>query len=213
MDKVMNFYNKFYAWLQKRWKDEEVYPSTDAFKRLHLSNLSGTVLEVGPGAGSNFRYLPKDIHWVGIEPNTPVLEALRAEAQAQGITNIKIHNDVGENLPLPDNSCDAVVATFVLCSVKDLTKVLSEVIRVLKPGGKYIFIEHVAAEKGSILRYYQSIITPINRLWAKNCHLNRETLLSIMAAGFKDVSSEKENIRMLIVPWPHIRGVAIKPLN
>src|SRR3989344_6572777 len=82
--KVMDLYNKFYAWLQKRWKDEEVYPPTEQFKRKYISTLSGTVLEIGPGAGSNLRYLPKDIHWIGVEPNPPVIETLKAEAQAEG---------------------------------------------------------------------------------------------------------------------------------
>ncbi len=208
----MELYNKFYAWLQKRWKDEKVYPPTDTFKRKHLSNLSGTVLEIGPGAGSNFRYLPKDVHWIGVEPNSPVNEALRAEAEAQGITNIEIHNDPGEKLPFPNNSCDAVIATFVLCTVKNQAKVLSEMIRVLKPDGKFTFIEHVAAEKGSVLRLYQDLTNPLSRLWAKNCHVNRETLATIKSAGFNDIAVDQEKIRMMGVPIPHIRGTARKPL-
>lgn len=206
----MKLYDKFYAWLQRRWKDEEVYPPTDAFKRKYLSDLKGTVLEIGPGAGSNFRYLQKNVHWVGIEPNKPINEELRSEARAQGISNIEIHNGYGEKLPVRDNSCDAVIATFVLCSVKNQAQVLREIIRVLKPGGTYIFIEHVAAQKGSVLRFYQNTVNPISRLWAKNCHLNRETLSAIVAAGFKNITVEEESIKMLVIPWPHIKGVAYK---
>lgn len=207
----MNVYNRFYAWLQKRWRDEAVYPPTDAFKKRYLPNIRGTVLEIGPGAGSNFRYLPKDIHWIGVEPNRSVVRELSAEAQALGMSHIEIHNGVAENLPLPSGSCDAVVATFVLCSVKDQAKVLSEIMRVLKPGGKYVFIEHVAAKRGGMLRFYQDILNPFNRLWAGNCHLNRETLTAIRAAGFQDTAIEEENIKMTILPWPHIRGVGSKP--
>jgi ubiquinone/menaquinone biosynthesis C-methylase UbiE len=114
-------------------------------------------------------------------------------------------------LPVADNSCDTVIATFVLCSVQDQSKVLAELLRVLKPGGKYIFIEHVAAPRGSFLRLYQNFINPLNRLWAKNCHVNRETLNAIKSAGFINIDSESENIKMIAVPWPHIKGVAQKP--
>jgi hypothetical protein len=76
----MKIYDNFYAWLQKRWKNEKANPSIEEFKRKHFSALTGTVLEIGPGAGSNLRYLPKDIYWIGIEPNPPVIKELQAEA-------------------------------------------------------------------------------------------------------------------------------------
>lgn len=208
---MMNLYNKFYAKVQKRMKDKEVYPPTDAFKRKHLSTLSGTVIELGAGAGSNFRYLPKDIQWVGIEPNAPVNKELKAEAEKYGISNLELHNAYAESMPVESNRFDTALATFVLCSVKNQGEVLEEIFRVLKPGGKFIFIEHVAAEQGTLLRFYQNLTSPLHQLWAKNCHINRETLKSIENAGFKKIEMEKENIKMWGIPFPHIRGLFFKP--
>ncbi len=209
----MNLYNNFYAWCQKRWKNDEVYPPTDAFKRKQISTLSGTIIEIGAGAGSNLRYLSKNVHWIGIEPNPPIINALRAEALKQGISNIDIHNELGENTQVATSSCDAAISTFVLCSVRDQNQILKQLLRVLKPGGKFIFIEHVAAEKGTLLRLYQNLTNPIHLLWAKNCHINRETLLAIQNAGFKNITLEQENIKIWGVPVPHIRGVGYKPLS
>lgn len=206
----MKLYDQFYAWCQNRWKDSEVYPPTDKFKKQHILTLTGKVLEIGPGGGSNFRYLPKNIHWIGIEPNAQINKVLRNEAQKHGITNIELYNASGEQIPILENSCDAVMVTFVLCSVRDQAKVLSEIMRVLKPGGKFIFIEHVAASRGTILRLYQNLTNNFHRLWAKNCHVNRDTLAAITAAGFVDISSEHENIKMLGISVPHIRGVGFK---
>ncbi|KAJ6801197.1 methyltransferase-like protein 7A [Iris pallida] len=83
--------------------------------------------------------------------------------------------EVGEALPIEDNSVDAVIGTLVLCSVKDVGVALREVRRVLKPGGLYLFIEHVAAREGSLLRLMQSILDPLQQLLSDGCHLTRET--------------------------------------
>lgn len=206
----MNLYKRFYAGLQKKWRDEEESPESKEFKLRYFTKLTGTVLELGAGAGTNLKYLPKDIHWIGIEPNEVINESLRSEASKYGITNIEIKNGKGEQLPLADSSCDAVIATFVLCSVDNQQQVLSEIKRVLKPGSKYFFMEHVAAPKGTWLCWYQNFINPFNKIWTNNCNVNRETLATIKNSGFKNVSATEANIMMTIAPWPHIWGVAEK---
>lgn len=208
----MNLYNEYYAWLQKKWKDEKLHPSTEVFKRKYISTVSGRVLEIGPGAGSNFHWLPKDIEYVGIESNKPVIETLQTEAHTHGFLKVEIFHAYGEQIPIPNSSCDAVIATYVLCSVKSQGAVLREIMRVLKLGGKYIFIEHVAGKKNSLLRYVQNLTNPFSRLWAKNCHVNRETLLAIKNAGFTNLTIEEESIKTFLIPEPQIRGIAYKIL-
>ncbi|MBX4204796.1 MAG: class I SAM-dependent methyltransferase [Candidatus Doudnabacteria bacterium] len=196
--------------MQKKWKDEEEDARSLGFKQKYFSQLSGKVLEIGPGAGTNFKYFPKEIHWIGIEPNEVINQELIKEAQRQGLTNIEIKNSQAEQLPLESDSCDAVIATFVLCSVLDQKKVLAEIFRVLKPGGRYLFIEHVAAPRGSLLRLYQNAANPFHRLYAGNCNINRETAKYIQATGFKNVSITEGKEKLFLLPWPHIWGVAEK---
>ena len=206
----MRLYQKFYARLLKKWSDRPEDPRIVAFKREAFGSLSGTVAEIGPGAGTNLKHLPTGIRWIGIEPNALANDTLRAEAQRQGLYNIEIHNTAGEHLPLADNSADVVVATRVLCSVDNPTQVLAEIHRVLKPTGKYIFVEHIAAPRGSGLRALQNLINPFNRLFVGNCHTNRETLATIRAAGFASVSVQEDKIKLSGIPYPHIWGSARK---
>ena len=207
---MLSLYKNVYARLQKKWKDDEEDPRSVELKHKYFSELTGVVAEVGPGAGTNFKYLPKDIRWIGIEPNEKINEEIRKEAEAHGLNNIEIINTSAEQLPLSSNSCDAVIATFVLCSVKNQQNVLAEILRVLKPGGKYIYIEHIAAPTGTLLRYYQNFSNPIHRLYAGNCNVNRDTGNAIKATGFKNVSFEEGRVQMRFFPWPQIWGIAEK---
>lgn len=159
-------------------------------KQKLFQNLSGTVVEIGPGAGVNLKLYPKTIHWIGVEPNPFFEPFLQEEIKEQGIASVEIKQASGERLPIADASADVVVATQVLCSVKSQEQALKEIIRVLKPGGRYLFLEHVAAPRGTLLRFWQNLLNPINRITGGGCNLNRETLAVIERAGFSKVQSE-----------------------
>jgi SAM-dependent methyltransferase len=118
------------------------------YKRKLLADLHGDVLEIGPGSGVNLSYYAPDVHWIGVEPNPYSHRYLHATAAALGRA-LDLRTGYTEALPAPDQSMDAVVSTLVLCSVHDLDASLAEIRRVLKPGGKYVFLEHVAAPAGS----------------------------------------------------------------
>lgn len=175
-----------------------------------FADLHGEVVEVGPGAGINFRHFPKGIHVRGIEPNTFMHPYLQEAADEAGV---KMTLDPGhaEEIGLPDSSVDAVVSTLVLCSVFRPDIALSEIHRVLKPGGKFYFIEHVAAPIGSRMRRAQDFAQP---LWTKvgdGCYPNRETAPLIEAAGFSKVHIQPRDIKNpFIIVKPHIIGWAIK---
>ena len=178
------------------------------YKERLLTNLHGDVLEIGPGDGPNFRYFAPDVRWVGVEPNPYMHDYLRATAAAQGRT-VDLRIGFTEVLPAADASMDAVVSTLVLCSVGDLQAGLAEIRRVLKPGGKYVFIEHVAAPRGSGARRLQNWVRPLWGALADGCEPNREIWRYLEDAGFSQLEIEHFRINVPIIK-PHIAGYAVK---
>jgi ubiquinone/menaquinone biosynthesis C-methylase UbiE len=177
-------------------------------KRALLSDLSGTIVEIGPGAGPNLKFYRKDCRWIGVEPNPHLAQYLRSAAERAGLS-IELRAGVAEHLPVADGGADAVVSTLVLCSVSDPTRVLGEILRVLKPGGRFVFIEHVAAGSGTRLRTAQHLLRPLWKRLADGCDLERETGDVIERAGFSDVRYSQ--YRLPLGPVGHqITGVARK---
>lgn len=177
-------------------------------KQALFGDLHGTVLEIGPGAGPNLRYYPADAQWIGVEPNVHMHPYLRREAERLGRA-ITIETGTADRLPVPDASVDAVVSTLVLCSVPDVAATLAEIERVLKPGGRFLFIEHVAAPPGTRLRRVQGLIRPLWSAFADGCHPDRETGAALDAAGFHRVRYQPFDVPAPIIR-PHIMGVATK---
>jgi SAM-dependent methyltransferase len=173
-----------------------------------LGALHGTVLEIGPGGGPNFAYYPSTIHWIGVEPNPYLHPVLDQSAARHGIA-AELRPGQAESLPVADASVDAVVSTLVLCSVHDPERVLREIRRVLRPGGRFVFIEHVAAPAGSGLRRFQNLITPAWHVVGDGCRPNRETWLTIAQAGFADHHIEHFDTPLPVIR-PHIAGYAVQ---
>ncbi|GAA4415243.1 class I SAM-dependent methyltransferase [Georgenia halophila] len=148
-----------------------------------LAPLRGTVLEVGPGPTSNLQQLDPGVHWIGLEPDTTAFPLLTRLADRLG-RPVTLLDGVAEAIPMPDGSVDAVVGTYVLCSVDDVECSLAEIRRVLRPGGTYVYVEHVVAERGTWTRFGQ-------RVWGTatmaECRPDRDTGTAIDAAGFADV--------------------------
>lgn len=181
----------------------------EPYKSPLFRGLTGTVLEIGPGSGANLPYLSRQpLKWVGVEPNRFMRRYLQEKALALGM-EVDVRDGTAENLPAEENSVDAVVGTLVLCSVTDPRRVLDEVLRVLKPGGRYLFVEHVAAAEGTMLRRIQRCIRPLWRHFADGCLPDRETQRAIESAGFEDVRIESFHAPLPVVK-PHIVGVAVK---
>ena len=153
----------------------------DAVKRSLFADLRGTVLEIGAGSGANFGLLPGQVRWVGLEP-----VRRRRRRLARGHAGLVLAG-VGERIPLRDRSVDAVISTIVLCSVRDQDRVLAEVRRVLRPGGAFVFCEHVAAPSGTWARRWQGGMTPLCRRFDAGCDPSRETWRAIEQAGFARV--------------------------
>mgnify|MGYP005839742865 CR=1 FL=1 len=181
---------------------------SDARRQSLLAGLRGHVLEIGPGGGPNLAYFAPTVTWTGVEPN-PYMHPYLLRRAAQLGRAVDLRLGVAEELPVDDACQDAVVATLVLCSVQDPQRVLAEVLRVLKPGGNFVFVEHVAAAPDSLLRRVQNAINPLWRRIADGCHANRETWATISAAGFSQVTLEHYNTNLPLVT-PHIAGIARK---
>jgi len=116
-----------------------------------------------------------------------------------------------EELPIRAASIDYAISTLVLCSVVDQRRALSELLRVLRPGGKLIFIEHVAAPPGTLLRRVQCAVKPLWRRMGDGCHPDRETRAAIERSGLT-IPQVDEFDAPLPVVRPHIAGYAIKPI-
>lgn len=185
------------------------YQSLGELKRALLGNLQHQVLEIGPGAGASLAYYPKDIHWIGIEPNPYMHPYLEREAQQQGLTNIELQSGSAEKLPVEDGSIDTVVSTHVLCSVTDLEASFQEIKRVLKPGGSFVFIEHVADSSDTWTRKVQDGINPIWKNLFDNCHLNRETWTILEQICLETVDYYQFKLTIPLVS-PHIAGIVRK---
>jgi len=178
-----------------------------------LGNLQHQVLEIGPGAGASLAYYPKDIHWIGIEPNPFMHPYLEREAQQRGLSNIQLLQGTAEDLPVEDESIDTVVSTHVLCSVRDLYRSLQEIKRILKPEGSFVFIEHVAGECGTWRRRVQDGIEPVWKNLFDNCHPNRETWKMLEQVELEVVNYYQFKLAFPVVS-PHIAGrIRKKPLE
>jgi len=217
-----NWYKQLFAWgmAKANSADENAiqlancsnYSTLAQLKQALFADLQGKVVEIGPGAGVNLEYYPSDIHWIGIEPNPFMHSYLEQEVQKVGLNQIDIKSGSAEHINVEDNSVDAVVSTYVLCSVSNLAATVQEIRRVLKPGGRFLFVEHIAAECGSWQRRIQGSIEPIWKTVFDGCRPNRETWLVLEQAGFENLNYQQFQVPFPIVS-PHISGVATKSRN
>jgi ubiquinone/menaquinone biosynthesis C-methylase UbiE len=147
-----------------------------------LAGASGRVLEIGAGTGANLPLYGAGVESLTLtEPEPPMLKRLEKRALEEA-PQAKVLRAPAEDLPFPDDSFDTAVSTLVLCGVDDQPRALRELRRVLKPGGKLIFIEHVRSDDPGLARK-QDRMNGINRFVA-GCDCNRSTLASIESAGF-----------------------------
>ena len=147
----------------------------------------GRVLEVGCGSGTNFTYYNPDKveHLYALEPSEGMLVKARRVAGALGYgNNIEFLKSGAEAVPLEDNSIDTAVITFVLCTIPDWKGALSEVRRVLKPGGKVLFSEHGLAPDEGVAKW-QRRVEPVWKPLAGGCHLTRDIRKLFGESGFE----------------------------
>ena len=163
------------------------------YRRATAGTVSGDVLEVGGGTGSNLPFFPPQARLTFLEPNPHMAHRLRRRAGRLG-RRIDVVEESGERMPFPDGSFDTVLTTLVLCSVADLDAVAAEIRRVLRPGGRFVFYEHVAA-RGGAGRALQAGLNPVWKRLVAGCHLDRDVEAAVRRAGFTAVTVERFSIR------------------
>ena len=150
-----------------------------------LSRVRGNVLEVGSGTGGNLSHYPTSItSLVLTEPDAHMLKLLRKKVEEKYGGKFITKKNAADSIEFPDHSFDSVVSTLVLCSVGSPRAAAQEIARVLKPGGKLYFIEHVLAKDRPHLIKWQKFFQPLWKYFSGNCHLTRDTETEIANAGF-----------------------------
>lgn len=181
-----------------------------AIKSQLLADVPRVLVELGPGAGANLRYLPKGTRLIAIEPNRHFHGVLRRRASEHGI-ELDLRGLAGEVLDLPDGSVDFVFSSLVLCSVTDPRAVVAEVLRVLKPGGRFACVEHVQAPAGTAMRSLQRTIASPWKWVFEGCDLCRNTGPTLREAGFSQVTVQPMVLPTMFVPIRHqITAICVK---
>lgn len=175
-----------------------------------LGDVSGDILELGAGTGMNLSHYDEGLaSLVLTEPEPAMLRRLQPKALEQA-PNAKVVQASAEDLPFEDASFDAVVSTLVLCGVEDQARALQEAKRVLRPGGRLLFIEHVRSDDPKLARFQDRM----NRLnhFLVGCDCNRQTLAAIEEQGFT-VSKVEPTVLPKAPKFvrPAIVGVAAAP--
>lgn len=183
--------------------------SLSQYRQQLLEDVSGEILEIGFGTGLNLPHYPEAVSKITtIDPN-PGMKKLAASRinQSQITVDYKVLN--GESLPMADQSFDSVVCTWTLCSIPLVEQAIAEVHRLLKPGGKFFFIEHGLSEDPGI-QIWQNRLTPIQKVIADGCHLNRRINL-LVKQKFPNVTIEQFYAPKLpkIIGYMY-QGIAVK---
>src|SRR5262245_61046513 len=172
-----------------------------------IGQASGRVLEIGAGTGANLPLYSAGVESITLtEPERPMIRRLerRVSEHAPSATILRAP---AEDLPFEDDTFDTVISTLVLCGVDDQPRALRQLLRVLRPGGRFLFMEHVRSDEPRLARM-QDRLNWLNRAVAC-CDCNRPTLPSIRAAGF-DVVNVEHTAMNKVPPFvaPLIVGVA-----
>lgn len=170
----------------------------------------GVVADIGAGNGPTFRHLPANTTVHAIEPNPHFHHRLHRTAEQHGL-DLHLHPTSGEAIDLPDGSVDTVLTSWVLCTVPDPARVVAEIRRILRPGGRYLFLEHVAAPPRSGVGLVQRAVRRPWRWTFEGCDVTRDTATTVRQAGFSSVRVDATPMPTAFVPIrPQIAGVAVR---
>lgn len=191
-------------------KSEEACLST--WRKNLLAEIEGHVLEIGAGTGVNLQFYPSTIQrLVMSEPDPHMRAKLAARLDGMDSPRVELSDASADSLPFPAGAFDTAVCMLVLCSVPDLHHAIGEIRRVLTPGGRLVFMEHVAAEDQPDRLKWQRRLQPLWLRVSGNCHLARTTEQAILDGGFAFERIHRESMRNTIpLTRATIRGVAVR---
>jgi len=205
------------------WTDQVVPRVTDKMlgssavmklRRRAVDSLAGDVVEIGFGSGLNVPLYPAGVtHVYAVDPSLVARELARPRVDASP-TPVDFVGLDGAQLPLDDASVDAALSTFTLCTIPDVTSALSEVRRVLKPGGTFHFLEHGLCPDPDVARK-QHRFNGIQQRLAGGCHLDRPIDALVEEAGFEldEIEHDQMPGPKFMLPWGYLyEGVARRPV-
>jgi ubiquinone/menaquinone biosynthesis C-methylase UbiE len=187
-------------------------PEIGNYRRSTLAAARGETLEVGFGTGLNLPHYPETVtKLTAIDSENILQRRVERRIAESSIPVIRLQLDASGRMPFDDQRFDTIVTTMTLCSIADVAPALSEIARVMKPGGQYLFLEHGRSDDPSIARR-QDRFNPLQRMIAAGCNINRSIDRLIKSAGFEIMSLD----RFLMPNAPRImaemyRGVARLP--
>jgi ubiquinone/menaquinone biosynthesis C-methylase UbiE len=180
----------------------------DLFRARAADAARGRVLEVGAGTGLNFRHYAPGVELCAIEPSPAMRRRAEERARDPRVqAKIRLQDGDVQALPFGDEELDAVVTTFVLCSVRDLMGAARELRRVLRPGGVLSLVEHRRSPQPSLARW-QRRVEPLWRRLFGGCHLTRDVRVALSEAGFDVGSIEEVTLPLPRLASPGLIGVA-----
>jgi ubiquinone/menaquinone biosynthesis C-methylase UbiE len=179
-------------------------------RRRTLAPATGRTVDLGAGTGANLGLFPDAVsELVLVEPDPHMLRKLRAKAGEGGGAEVIAAS--AQDLPFPDASFDTAVFTLVLCTVPDPAAALAEAARVLRPGGRMLFVEHVRSGDASLARWQDRLERPWH-FFGDGCHCNRDTVAAIEASPLTLERVKKESLpKALPLIRPLVLGEATLP--
>lgn len=204
----MGFYSQV---ILPRFMDRTMSDSRLAqYRQAVLSEVSGEVLEIGFGTGLNLAHYPQTVRQLTAIDANPGMKKIAEKRLKNASIPVETQVINGEKLPIGDRSFDSVVSTWTLCSIAKVENALDEIYRVLKPGGKFCFIEHGLSEEPNV-QVWQNRLTPLQKLVGDGCHLNRP-IQNLVESKFHLVKLERfyaPNVPKTVGYM--YKGVAVKP--
>jgi len=182
----------------------------NALRARTLAPARGRTLEVGFGTGLNARHYPGAVDELVVVDSNAGMSALAEQRLAAAKRTARHAVLSGEELPFPDASFDTVVVTFTLCSIADVDAAIREARRVLSPDGSLLFLEHNLSERESTQRW-QRRLTPVWKLFAGGCHLDRDAPALLQKNGFEIVEIEETRLTTSPEAFGTIRRGAARP--
>jgi ubiquinone/menaquinone biosynthesis C-methylase UbiE len=185
-------------------------PRMQRLRRETLAQVHGKILEIGFGTGLNLERYPEHVrHITAIDPGEGVARIARRRIERSEV-DVDLRVETAEELPFEDGQFDCVVSTWTLCSIQDAGRTVAEISRVLKPRGRFLYLEHGLSDEVKVQRW-QRRLTPLQKRIAGGCRLDVDIEALVKSGAFGEVSIE----RFLLERTPPIvgsmyRGVAVK---
>ncbi len=202
--------HRFFAFAYDKLAPAIERRGTAARRATLLAGASGSVVEIGAGTGLNLGHYPDAVtEVIATEPDPHMLRRLARAAPAAGVP-VRMQRARAEALPVEDASADVVVSSLVLCSVPDPAAALAEARRVLRPGGRLFFLEHVRAAPGSSLERWQDRLRRPWGMVSGGCKPNRDTVAAIVEAGFEIEDVDRWDEPGAALARPHVAGTAVR---